>query len=507
MIRPCMVLRGWLTTCVLIGGPSVTPSQAKAQATPGEGLPVVEHTLDNGMRLLILPRASAPTVSFVVQYEVGGVNEVLGSTGIAHLLEHLLFKGSTTIGTRNYPAERALFAEMDAIQDTILMLHSRVDGHKTVRIGELNGRIRTLEDSARTHVVANEFDLLLSTAGARSLNATTDSESTRYFVELPSNRVELWFIMESDRMRNAVFREFYSERDVVAEERRMRIDTQPFALTYQAHMATAFRMHPYGVPVVGYMSDVQSLTRHQVVDYYRRFYGPNNAVVAIVGDVDPDQVIGWAEEYFGGIPAGEAPRPVLAREPEQRGERRTEIEFDAEPLVRMGWHVVDNLHDDMPALVMLTSLLTGGRTSRLYQRLVVRERLATSVTSSMGPGSRFAQLFSISAFPRAPHSTLDIEVAVYEELDRLTVQPPEDLDLQRVRNQVEAGNFRRLTSNLGLALEMAGSASLYGDWRSSFRFSRRLQAVTPEDVSRVVRTHFTRKNRSVATLVKKATDR
>lgn len=507
MIEPYMPMRRWLETCVLFAGLYVMPSEASAQATPGESLPVVEHTLDNGMRLLILPRTSAPTVSFVVQYEVGGVNEVLGATGIAHLLEHLLFKGTTTIGTRNYPAEKALFAEMDALQDTILMLRSNAGGPDTVRIGELNGRIRALEDSARTHVVANEFDLVLSTAGARSLNATTDSESTTYFVELPSNRVRLWFIMESDRMRNPVFREFYSERDVVAEERRLRVDTQPFALTYQAHMATAFRMHPYGVPVVGYMADVQSLTRRQVVDYYRRFYGPNNAVVAIVGDVNPDQIIGWAEEYFGGIPAGESPRPVLAREPEQRGERRTEIEFDAEPLVRMGWHVVDNLHDDMPALVMLTSLLTGGRTSRLYRRLVLRERLATSITSSMGPGSRFAQLFSISAVPRAPHSTLDIEAAVYEELDRLATEPPEDRDLQRVRNQVEAGDFRRLTSNLGLALQVAGSASLYGDWRSSFRFSRRLQSVTPADVSRVVRTHFTRRNRTVATLVKPGIDR
>lgn len=507
MIEPRTPSRAWLTTWVLLAGLYVTPSEARAQATPGEGLPVVEHTLDNGLRLLILPRSSSPTVSFVVQYSVGSVNEVLGSTGIAHLLEHLLFKGTTTVGTRNYPAERALFAEMDAIQDTILMLRSSAGGRDPGRIGELNEGIRTLEDSARTHGVTNEFDLLLSRAGARSLNATTDSESTTYFVELPSNRVRLWFIMESDRMRNPVFREFYSERDVVAEERRMRVDTQPFALTYQAHMATAFRMHPYGVPVVGYMEDVQNLTRRQVLDYYRRFYGPNNAVVAIVGDVDPDQIIGWAEEYFGGIPAGEPPRPVLAREPEQRGERRTEIEFDAEPLVLMGWHVVDHLHDDMPALVMLTSLLTGGRTSSLYQRLVVRERLATSVTSSMGPGSRFAQLFSINAVPRAPHSTLDIEAVVYEELARLAAEPPDLLDLQRVRNQVEAGNFRRLTSNLGLALQVAGSASLYGDWRSSFRFSSRLQAVTPDDVSRVVRTHFTRKNRTVATLVKNGNDR
>ncbi|GMR12462.1 MAG: pitrilysin family protein [Gemmatimonadota bacterium] len=507
MSDPRMPMVAWLTTLILLAGPYGAPSGVSAQATPGEGLPVVEHTLDNGMRLLILPQTTAPTVSFVVQYEVGSVNEVLGATGIAHLLEHLLFKGTTTIGTRNYSAEQALFAEMDLIQDTILMLRSRGGGRDTVRIGELNGRIRALEDSARTHVVANEFDLVLSRAGARSLNATTESESTTYFVELPSNRVELWFVMEADRMRNPVFREFYSERDVVAEERRMRVDTQPFALTYQEHLATAYRLHPYGVPVVGYPSDLQSLTRRQVADYYRRYYGPNNAVVSVVGDVDPDQVIDWAEEYFGGIPSGAPPRPVLAREPEQRGERRTEIEFDAEPLLLLGWHVVDGRHEDMPALVMLTSLLTGGRTSRLYQRLVRRERLATSVTSSMGPGSRFAQLFSISAVPRAPHGTEDIEAVVYEELDRLATQPPDDLELQRVRNQVEAGNYRRLTSNLGLALQLAGSASLFGDWRASFRFSRRLQAVNPADVSRVVRTYFTRRNRTVATLVTKAAGR
>ncbi len=480
--------------------------RARAQTTPGERLPVVEHTLDNGMRVLILPRATAPTVSFVFQYQVGGVNEVLGSTGIAHMLEHLLFKGTTTIGTRNLAAEQALFVQMDAIQDSILALGSGAGAADTTRIAVWTDRIHALEDSARTYVVANEFDLVLSTAGARSLNATTESESTTYYAELPSNRAQLWFVMEADRMLNPVFREFYTERDVVAEERRMRVDTQPYGLMYEAHLATAYRMHPYGVPVVGYMSDVQSLTRRQVADYYRRFYGPNNAVVSIVGDVEADQIIEWAQEYFGGIPAGESPRPVVAREPPQRGERRTEVLFDAEPVIRIGWHVVDALHQDMPALVMLSSLLTGGRTSRLYQRLVLHDRVATSVTSVMGPGSRFAQLFSVAGVPRAPHTTLEIENVIYEELDRLAFEPPNEIELQRVRNQVEAGNVRRLTSNLGLASQLAGSASLYGSWQTGFRFSSRLQAVTAEDVSRVVRTYFTRENRTVATLVKKTAD-
>ena len=225
----------WLVVGVLVAClHSIAPSEVGAQATRGEGLPVVEHTLDNGMRFLILPRPAVPTVSFVVQYGVGGVNEVLGSTGIAHLLEHLLFKGTTTVGTRNFAVEQALFAQMDAIHDTILALRSGPGASESVRIDALEEQITALEDSARLHVVANEFDQLLSTAGARSLNATTDSEATTYFVELPANRLELWFVLESDRMRNPVFREFYSERDVVAEERRLRIDTQPGGLIYEA---------------------------------------------------------------------------------------------------------------------------------------------------------------------------------------------------------------------------------------------------------------------------------
>lgn len=469
------------------------------ETTPGERLPVREVTLENGLRLLVLPRPGAPTVSFVVQYGVGGIHERLGTTGTAHLLEHMLFKGTRSVGTRNPGAEGLLFARMDAAHDTLVRAKAAGD---TAAVRRLADAIATLEDGARAFVQSNEFDRILSKQGARGLNAVTTNEATSYFVELPANRTELWFVLEGDRMADPVFREFYTERDVVMEERRMRVESSPGGLLYEAHMAAAYRMHPYGVPVVGYMSDLENLSRRDVAEYFRRFYGPNNAVVGIVGDVNPDRVEAWAHRYLGPVPRGEEPPPVLAREPPQRGERRVEVVWDAEPALRIGWHVPDTFHDDAPALAILASLLTGGRTSRLYKRLILDDRLAAGVSAALGPGDRFPQLFQLDMTPLAPHTTADVEAAVYAELERLATEGPGEDEVVRVRNQIAAGNVRRLQSNLGLAFQLVESASLFGDWRTTFRLSQRLHDVTPEDVRRVVARYFTAENRTVATLVR-----
>lgn len=474
----------------------------RAQA-PGEALPVVTHSLSNGLRLVVLPRSGPPTVSFVVRYGVGGVNEVLGNTGIAHLLEHMLFKGTTTVGTTDVDAERVLFELMDAAHDTVRSLRATGLPEAAPEILALQGRIRALEDSARAFVVPNEFDRILSRNGARNLNATTDEESTTYFVQLPANRAKLWFVLEADRMGSPVFREYYSERDVVMEERRTRVDTSPGGLLYEAHLAAAYRMHPYGVPVVGYMSDLANLGRRQVEAYYRRYYGPANAVVAIVGAIEPDSVVAWAEAYLGRVPAGESPPPVLAEEPVQRGERRVDVVFDAEPQLRIGWHVGDVFDEDRPALTMLAYLLAGGRTGRLHRRLVTNDRLATFVSAATVPGARFPGLFTIQAVPRAPHTAEQVEAAVYDELARLVAVPPEETELRRVGRILEASDVRRLASGFGLAFQLAESVALFGDWRTTFRLSARVKDVTPADVQRVVATYFTRDNRTVATLIKR----
>ena len=499
--RPALRLPAlrWFVVLSLLGWVVAWADTGSSQVLTGTQLPVVEYELANGMRWLVLPRAGAPTVSFIVQFGVGGVNEVRGQTGMAHLLEHLLFKGTETLGTRDATAERALFVRMDALQDSILALERRGD---TTALPLLRERIDSLETEARAHVLPNEFERVLSTNGARGLNATTDFEATTYFVELPANRAQLWFLLESDRMANPLFREFYAERDIVAEERRLRVETNPGGLLFEAHMAAAFTTHPYGQPVVGYMADIERLRRPDVEEYFRRYYGPSNAVVTVVGDIDADQILAWADEYFGDLPASEIPGPVLSREPAQSAERRVEVAFDAEPRVRIGWPVVETTHPDAPALSVLSWLLTGGRTSRLHRRLVIQDRVAAAISSSIGPGIRFPGIFTIDATPRFPNTSEDVEAAVYAELDSLRRTLPSEREIQRIRNQLEASEVRRLTSNLGLALQLAASTSAFGDWRATFGFTDRLAAVEPEDVRRVAQQVFTRERRTVATVVR-----
>ena len=257
---------------------------------------------------------------------------------------------------------------------------------------------------------------------------------------------------------------------------------------------------------MGHMEDVLRLSRPTVDSYFRRFYGPNNAVVAIAGDVDPDQILTWAREYLGPIPRGEDPPPVRSEEPQQRGERRVEVIYDAEPAIRIGWKVPSSQAEDTPALHMLASLLTGGRSSRIYRRLVLEDRIASGVSSNIEPGQLYPGLFSIQASPLHPHTVQELEETIYEEVERLKEKPPDEGELQRVWNQLEASEVRRLRSNFGLALQVAGSASMYGDWRITFDFSRRLQEVTPEDIQRVVTKYFQKRYRTVATLVKPTND-
>jgi predicted Zn-dependent peptidase len=496
------MVRRVLTILLLAVALGPGPVRGQVRAPAGVDLPVRTFALDNGMRFLVLERPTAPTVAFVSTFPVGGVNEHLGSTGTAHLLEHLLFKGSTTIGTRDPEAERVLFGRMDAVQDTILRVRGALPVD-SVRLRALETRIEVLEDSARAYVIPNEFDRILSRAGARGLNATTTNEATTYFVELPANRAELWFALESDRMRDPVFREFFTERDVVMEERRLRVETSPGGLLYENHLAAAFTMHPYGVPVVGYMSDLESLTRAQVTDYYRRYYGPNNAVVAVVGNVDAGQIEAWARHYFADIPPGDAPPPVLAREPEQDGVRRVEVRVDAGPALRMGWKVPPATHPDAPALAMLAALLTGGTTAHLQRILVEEERMATYVGTSMGPGELYPRLFTVDLTPRTPHTPDEAEAAVLDALAAFGREGPTEAELERVRTRIAAGDVRRLQSNLGLALQLASSEAALGDWRGAFELGDRIREVTPEDVREVAVRYLRPETLTVATLVRK----
>jgi predicted Zn-dependent peptidase len=478
------------------------PVTAQQQPSPGERLPVVKHVLSNGMTFLLLRREGAPTVSFVTHFRAGGVDEWTGISGTAHLFEHMLFKGSRTIGTKNYAAEQALFPRIDAVADSFTAEFRKGALTDSTQLERLRGRLKQLEDSARQYVVSNELDHILTENGAVGLNASTGNDATNYFFSLPSNRAQLWFILESDRLRDPVLREFYSEREVVMEERRLRVETQPTGMLIEEYLGAAFRAHPYGRPVVGVASEIQAVSRAAALEYFHKYYGPNNAVVAIVGDLSVDSMKAWATRYFADIPAGQPHRPVVTQEPPQRGERRINVEFDANPLVLFGYHVPGLDHPDAPALTVMGQVLTGGRTSRLFRRLVIRERVATNIAALQFPGSLYPRLFTFQGVPIAPHTTAEIETAVYEEIDRLQRDPPTDEELQRVRNQAEAGSIQRLQSNFGLAFQLSQSEALWYDWRHTFRDQAALARVTAADVQRVARTYFSPNNRTVATLVR-----
>ncbi len=499
ILAPRGALPAFATVLLLLPATLFAHAQEDSLPAPGARLPVVRHVLDNGMTFLVLERPQSPTAALVVHFPVGSVHERLGNTGIAHLVEHLLFKGSEEIGTTDHAAERVLFAAMDAIRDSLVAESAR-PRPDSASLARWQSRIAALEDQARTHVIPNEYDRLLAARGARGLNATTSHEATRYFVELPARAIELWFALESDRMHNPVLREFFTELNVVREERRMRLETSPGAILQSALLATAFQIHPYGVPVIGHASDLEALTRARARDYLRDYYGARNAVAAIVGDVDAGQVIRWAESYFGTIPAGEPIPPVTAREPPQRGERRIAVNFDAEPRLMIGWRGVSGFHADAPALTMLASVLTGGRTSRLYRRLVAEDRSAIHVSASLGPGSRFPGLFTISAIPRAPHTVEEVEAAIHDEIRRIQRTPPDAATLERIRTQVRAGEFRRLQSNLELAMQIADSEASLGDWRETFRMGRRTREIAPADVQQAAIRYLTRETRTVAVM-------
>ncbi|MEX2526353.1 MAG: pitrilysin family protein [Gemmatimonadota bacterium] len=480
-------------------GPGISGSSSLRMEDESE-LPVQRFILPSGMRFLILPREGAPTVSFVVHYPVGSMQEVPGSTGLAHLVEHMLFKGSSTIGARKPWEEAQLFAQMDAAQDSLLEERGRTSRANPVRVLELQERIRSLEGEARSLAESGEFDAILSRNGARNLNATTSHEATTYYVELPANRAELWFALEADRLRDPVFRDFYSERDVVMEERRARVESSPGGLLNEAYLAAAFPVHPYGLPVVGLMNDLELLTRGQVENFYQTHYGPDQAVVAVVGQVEPDSIQAWAHRYFHDLGRRPPPPPKLVEEPHQRGRRSVEVSFDAEPQLRMGWKIPPESHPDTPALVMLSAILSGGRTSQLHSTLVLEERTATSVGASLGPGSRHTRLFTVGATPRLPHTPADVMAGVKQVLDKVRSEPVSVTEVERVRLQLEASRVRRLQSNFGLALQLAESEGSQGDWQETFRFTDRLVAVTPEEIQAVARRYLREETLTVAIL-------
>lgn len=478
---------------------------------------VIEHKLANGMTVLMVERHQAPIVSINMTFGVGGVNEQVGLTGLAHLYEHMAFKGTRTVGTRDYEREQAVLDDLTLVGNELDRREQEESSRAETEgkpytpsqeVQQLQRRFKELQDKAGEFVVGNEMALLYQRHGGVGLNASTGKDITRYVISLPANRLPLWAALESDRMAHPVLREFYKERGVVMEERRLRTDDSPNGLLYETFTSAAFQAHQYGVPTIGWGSDIMALTPAATEAFFKTYYGPNNATVAIVGDINPKEVIALIEQTFGKIPAAPPIPALVTEEPPQRGERRVEIEFDAEPALAIGYHKPTIGHPDDFVFDVIDEVLTEGVTSRLYGTLVRDKRLAASVLSDTNyPGVRAPNLFVIAATPLAPHTTAEVEAAIYDELDRLKTEPISSKEFERVLNGLDADLVRSLRSNSGLASQLAFYQTVAGTWRYVLSARDRIAAVTPADVQRVASQYLTKSNRTVGVLVKKAPDK
>jgi len=462
-------------------------------------LDVKEHMLANGLKVLILERHRAPIFSACIYYRVGSVDESTGSTGISHFIEHLIWKGTRTLGTKDFAAEKEIMRQKDEVMSQLTSEMRRKEKRPKV-IQDFQKRFQELDAQHKKLIISNEIDKIYTENGATGVNASTFFDWTNYFLSLPSNRLELWCAVESDIMRYPVFREFYQERNVIQEERRWRYETNPGGALYEQLIGAAYIAHPYGRIVIGAMSDLQNFSRKQVRDFYTLYYAPNRAVISIVGDVNPDEIIPMIEKYFGSIPRQPDPPPVITVEPGQRGERRVSVEFDANPEVGIAFHKVEMTHPDQPVFDVLAQVLSSGRTSRLYKKLVEELEIATDVWSGDFE-SKYPNLYYIFIQPRAPHTIEEVEKAVYAELDRLKKEPVSDWELQKGKNRLEANFISSLDSNNGLAAKI-GFYETIDTWQYINTILDRWKAVSTEDITQVAKTYLNKSNRTVAFIEK-----
>jgi predicted Zn-dependent peptidase len=459
---------------------------------------MTEFTLSNGLKLLVLERHEAPVVSFHTYADVGASDEVRGITGMAHLFEHMAFKGTTTIGTRDYKAEEQAIDNIDEAFLALKAERRKGDRADKARLEQLEKQFKDAQEQAQKYLVHDEYEETFSREGSAGFNAYTSHDATQYIVSLPSNKVELWMMMESDRFAHPVLREFYKEKDVVMEERRLGVESQPVGRLLEEFMAIAYKAHSYGDEVVGHMSDLETMTRAEAEAFFKKYYSPSNLTIAIVGDVNPQQIKKLATEYFSGIPSGPKPDPVETVEPPQLGERRVVLEDPAQPFVLIGYHKPDIHHPDDAVFDAITDIVGMGRTSRLYKSLVKEKRIAVYASGFQGmPGVKYPSLFLFYAVPAKGRTNQECEEAIYAEIEKLKSELVTPEELAKAKTRARAGLIRQLDSNSGLAGLLTFYEVVTGDWRILFEQLDKIEKVTAEDIQRVAKEYFTTKNRTV----------
>jgi predicted Zn-dependent peptidase len=489
-----------------------------ASAAPAAEKPQIkvdEFTLANGMRWLLYEQHDSPTVAAGWTARVGSVNERPGITGISHFFEHMMFKGTKTIGTKDAGEDLRIIEEQEKLREAMraemAVMRDRLRRGEipdmqnpenwTERYRELDKQFDALVQKQRAIVIKDQLDQLYTANGGEFLNAFTSEDQTAYFLRIPSNRLELWAWLESDRLLNPVFREFYSERDVVFEERRMRTESTPLGKFDEAFNATFWEASPYEWPVVGWPSDIPMYTLQQAKDYFATYYAPNNVTGVLAGDFRAAEVKPLLERYFGRIPRGKVDPPaVVTQEPKHVAEKRFDAAAETSPTVRVWWLTVPQLHRDTPALDLLSDVLSG-RTGRLYKGLVRGRQVANDVSASIDP-RKYEGLFMVECTVKDGKEPAAVEQALYEELDKLKSEPVPAEELQKVKNAYKANAYRRLSSPFAVFMQLVRNDAL-GDWELINEAPERADAVTSADLQRVAKEYLTRENRTVGIFLRK----
>jgi predicted Zn-dependent peptidase len=477
----------------------LVPGLLAAQSLKDFEKKVTEFTLANGLHFIIVERHQAPVVSFHTYVNVGSVDDPGGQTGLAHMFEHMAFKGTPTIGTKNWPEEQKALAAIDAAYVRFDAENNKRRLADPEKLKKLAAAVDEAIEKAEDYVESNEYDRVVESNGGLDMNAGTGEDSTDYYYSFPANRSELWFLLESSRFLQPVFREFYKERDVVREERRMRVESSPQGKLIESLAAVAFEAHPYRNMTAGWASDIESFRRPDAERFYREYYVPANITIGIVGDVNARDMKRMAEKYFGRLPA--RPLPVAKRtvEPVQEGERRVRVASPAQPFMVIAYKRPDQYSKDDAALDVLNEVLSGGRTSIMYKDMVRDKQIALAAgADATFPGGKYPSLFLFYAAPATGHSVEENEKEIYALIEQAKREKPDDETLRRVKTKLRAELIRKLASNSGLAGEVTASYANFGDWRKLFTELEEYENVTAGDVQRVAQTYLVPDHRTVA---------
>ncbi len=470
--------------------PSFAQTDESSNALTALEKRVVMRTLSNGMRVIMLHRGEAPIFSGAVVVRVGGSDEQLGQTGISHMFEHMAFKGTITTGTKDYSKERKLLDQLEAIMQK-LRYGVTATAEQQTELDRINTELARVWDA---DAFVNEYKL----NGSSDLNATTDAEFTKYMVGLPRSAFELWCWMESERLLHPVMRQFYQERDVVMEERRMRNEDSPEGALFELLLGTMFTVHPYGRPVIGYPFDVTNLTASDLDQFRKLYYVPSNITLGIVGDVHPERDLALIERYFGRMEIGPPPPRPRMVEPPQEGERVVTLERPVGRQIAIAYRKPNYPDPDDAPLGLLEQVLAGGRLSPLYKALVLEDGVATSIGTDTGPGDAYPGYLMFYAETKAPHSNDEILIRFDRVIERIKREGFSAEEIEIAKRDIAMNFLGQLRDSMHMALNLATAELLYPEgWRAIINWYDLVMKVNSEDLKRVANKYLKASTRTI----------